>query len=46
MVSLEWVSGANPTAGVGIRAKTVNSCIAVFYGTTSQSAFNWAAWRI
>lgn len=46
VVSLEWVSGAPPQQGVGIRAKTVDSCIAAFYGNTSNSAFIWSAWRI
>lgn len=45
-VTLEWVSGAPPTQGVGIRAKTVNNVIATFYGTVVDSAFNWGAWRL
>ena len=43
---LEWVSGAPPTQGVGIRGKTVNNFIATLYGTVVDSAFNWRAWRL
>lgn len=43
--TLEWVSGAPPTQGVGIRGKTVNNVIATLYGTVVDSAFNWRVWR-
>jgi len=44
-VNIEWVSGQNPS--YGIRAKTVNSAIAVYTTQiTTASAFRWSAWRL
>ena len=43
-VAIEWVSGSTP--GTGIRDKTSSYAYAVFAQVTTDSAFNWKAWRL
>ena len=45
-VAIEWVSGAPPTQGIGIRSKTVDNYIAAWFGTVGDGAFVWNAWRL
>jgi len=43
-IGIDWVSGSTP--GYGARGKTVQYFTAVFTQVTTQSAFQWRAWRI